>query len=89
MRHPLVSPVHSPHLAKMPPVYLCCGDQDALLPHTFSMAQALARVGVPVTVSVVQGADHEFLKVPGVVEGSAAEHARIAGWLHRQMPPAR
>ncbi|RZI65788.1 MAG: hypothetical protein EOP80_20065, partial [Variovorax sp.] len=33
IRHPLVSPVHSPHLAKMPPVYITCGDQDALLNH--------------------------------------------------------
>ncbi|MGV3570663.1 MAG: alpha/beta hydrolase [Ramlibacter sp.] len=86
IRHPLVSPVHNPHLAKMPPVYLTCGDQDALLGHTFSMAQALARVDVPVTVSVVEGADHEFLKVPAVVAGSGPEHARIVAWLHRQMP---
>jgi acetyl esterase len=88
-RHPLVSPVHSPHLAKLPPVYLTCGDEDALLQQTFRLAQALQLVDVPVTVSVVQGADHEFLKVPGAVEGSGPEHARICAWLHRQMPAPR
>lgn len=82
MRNPLVSPVYSAYLDKMPPVYLCCGDQDALLAQSFSMALALARVDVPVTVSVVAGADHEFLKVPGVVEGAGPEHARICAWLH-------
>jgi acetyl esterase/lipase len=84
-----VSPVHSPHLAKLPPVYLTCGDEDALLQQTFRLAQALQLVDVPVTVSVVQGADHEFLKVPGAVEGSGPEHARICAWLHRQMPAPR
>lgn len=89
MRHPLVSPVHSPHLATMPPVYLSCGDQDALLGQTFGMAQALARVDVPVTVSVVENADHEFLKVPEAVAGSGPERERIVAWLHRQMPAPR
>ena len=42
IRHPLVSPVHNPHLAKMPPTYLSCGDEDAFLSHTLTMAGALA-----------------------------------------------
>ncbi|TFZ02589.1 alpha/beta hydrolase [Ramlibacter henchirensis] len=89
IRLPLVSPVHNPHLGKMCPTYLSCGDQDALLSHTFSMAHALSLVDVPITVSVVQGADHEFLKIPGVVEGSGPERERIAAWLHKQMGTAR
>lgn len=88
LRHPLASPVHHPQLSKMPPTYLCCGDQDALLPHSLRMANELAKADVPVTVSVVAGADHEFLKVPDTVRGSGPEHARICSWLHERMAAA-
>lgn len=84
-RHPLVSPVHSPHIAKMPPVYLSCGDEDAFLSHTLAMANALTMVDVPTTVSVVAGADHEFLKIPDVVAGAGPERERIVEWLHSHL----
>lgn len=85
IRHPLVSPIHNPHLAKMPPVYLSCGDEDAFLSHTLAMANALTLVDVPTTVSVVEGADHEFLKIPHVIAQSEAERHRIVDWLHRRL----
>ncbi len=84
-RHPLVSPVHSPHLAKLPPVYLSCGDEDAFLSHTLAMANALTQADVPTTVSVVAGADHEFLKLPHIVEEAGPELQRIIGWLHKRL----
>jgi acetyl esterase/lipase len=71
LREPLVSPLHNPHLAKMPPAYLTCGAEDALLSHSLAMTQALTLVDVPTTLSVVAGADHEFLKIPHVVPASA------------------
>lgn len=84
IRWPLVSPVHNPHLSKMPPIYLSCGDEDAFLSHTLAMANALTLVDVPTTVSVVEGADHEFLKIPDVVEQAGPERERIIAWMHRR-----
>lgn len=85
IRHPLVSPVHSPHLAAMPPTYLSCGAEDAFLSHTFAMATALAQVDVPLTVSIVEGADHEFLKIPHVVPEAGPELDRLTRWLQRHL----
>lgn len=84
IRHPLVSPIHNPHLAKMPPVYLSCGDEDAFLSHTLAMANALTLADVPTTVSVVERADHEFLKIPEIVGEAGPERERIVRWMHRQ-----
>ena len=64
VRHPLVSPIHNPHIDKMPPTYLSVGAEDAFLSHSLAMTEALANVDVPVTLSVVEGADHEFHKIP-------------------------
>ncbi len=85
IRLPLVSPVHNPDLSKMPPVYLSCGDEDALLSHTLAMANALTLVDVPTTISVVEGADHEFLKIPNIVAEAGPERERIVNWLHRHL----
>jgi len=48
------------------------------------MANALTLVDVPTTVSVVEGADHEFLKIPDVVEQAGPERERIIAWMHRR-----
>ena len=85
IRHPLVSPIHSPHLAKMPPTYISCGDEDAFLSHSLAMTNALTLVDVPTTLSVVEGADHEFLKIPDRVEESGPERERIVRWLHKHL----
>jgi acetyl esterase len=85
IREPLVSPIENPHLAKMCPTYLCCGAEDAFLSHTLAMADALALRDVPVTVSVVEGADHEFLKIPHKVPGGPDEIARITKWMHAHL----
>lgn len=85
IRNPLISPVYSPHLSKMPPVYLSCGDEDAFLSHTFTMANALTLADVPTTVSIVEGADHEFLKIPNIVAEAGPERERIVNWLHRHL----
>jgi acetyl esterase len=80
-RNPLVSPIHAPNIAEFPPCYLCCGDQDALLPQSLAMASVLTRVGVPTTVSVVAGADHEFLLMADGMAAARKELERIFDWL--------
>ncbi|MCC6209780.1 MAG: alpha/beta hydrolase [Burkholderiales bacterium] len=85
LNNPLVSPLFSPDLAKLPPTYLTCGALDALLSHTLLMGGALARAGVPVVVSVLEGTDHEFLKIPEKVPGGMAEVQRMIDWLHRHL----
>ncbi|MBO2458185.1 alpha/beta hydrolase [Actinomadura violacea] len=85
LNDPLVSPIHSPHLADFPPCYLSCGSKDALLPQTLAMTQALADAEVPVTLSVVPGADHVFLNIATQVPGAQEELTRISDWLHRTL----
>jgi acetyl esterase len=80
--HPLVSPALSPNLSSFPPTYLCCGDRDSVLPQSLLMANALALAKVPTTVSVVAGADHEFLLVSDeALPGVSHEWERILYWL--------
>lgn len=83
LKDPLVSPIFHEALAEFPPTYLSIGDEDAFLPHSTEMAIALAGVDVPVTLSVVAGADHEFHKVPEFVLPAAEENDRMVTWLER------
>lgn len=82
LREPLVSPIENPHLSALPPVYLSCGSQDALLTHSLSMTKALVDADTDVTLSVLAGADHEFHKAPEFVPGAAEETGAIVDWLH-------
>lgn len=84
LRDPLVSPIEHPGIPELPPVYISCGAEDAFLSHSLRMTEKLANSDVPVTLSVVAGADHEFHKVPEFVEGAADENARIVEWLRAQ-----
>jgi acetyl esterase len=86
---PLVSPIRASTLGEFPPTYLCCGDEDPTLPQSLAMTGALATAGVPATLSVVAGADHEFLliderRLPVV----ARESQRILDWLDEQLRSA-
>lgn len=83
MNNPLVSPIRAP-LADFPPCYLTCGDEDGVLPQSLAMCEALTSVGVPTTLSVVEGADHVFLNIPHIIDGSATEITKITNWLHRK-----
>ncbi|GAA4225352.1 hypothetical protein GCM10022254_07100 [Actinomadura meridiana] len=85
LRDPLVSPALSPSLHVLPATYLSCGDEDALLGHSLAMTGRLADADVPVTLSVVPNADHEFLKIPERVEGARAENERIVTWLRERL----
>lgn len=85
LRDPLVSPIENPHLAALPPTYISCGAEDAFLSHSLRMTEKLALADVPVSLSVVEGADHEFHKVPEAVPGAAEENARIIDWLRRHV----
>jgi acetyl esterase len=85
LRDPLVSPALSPSLHVLPATYLSCGDEDALLGHSLAMTGRLADADVPVTLSVVPNADHEFLKIPERVEGARGENERIVHWLRERL----
>lgn len=80
-RDPRVSPAYSPNLGLFPPSYLNCGSVDALLPQTLSFTQQLADAGVHTTVSIVGGADHEYMLLPDVVPEGIAESERIVTWM--------
>lgn len=83
MRHPLVSPIENPHLDKLPPLYISVGCEDAFLSHSLRFTEKVADLDVPVTLSVVAGADHEFHKTPESVPNAQAENDRIVAWLHQ------
>jgi acetyl esterase len=88
--NPLVSPALAPNLDRFPPAYLCCGARDSVLPQSLVMADKLAHVGVPVTLSVVPEGDHEFLQLgEDVLPGVDAEWERIFVWLGRELAGAR
>jgi acetyl esterase/lipase len=82
-RDPRVSAAYAPNLDSFPPSYLNVGIEDSLLPQSLSFTQVLADHGVDATLSVVGGADHEFLLMPDVVPEASAEFDRTVDWLHR------
>jgi acetyl esterase len=79
-RDPLVSPFYA-NVSGFPPCYVSCGDEDSLLSQSFAMARKLHLANVPLTVSVVQGADHGFVYLEHVLPGAAPEVERILAWL--------
>jgi len=83
-RDPLVSPAYSAVLADFPPVYINCGDHDALVPQSLRFAKCLMDAGVPTTLSIVENADHEFLLIPEFVSGATGEFEHIIEWLRLQ-----
>lgn len=88
--NPLVSPALAPNLDRFPPTYLCCGAWDSVLPQSLLMTQALAKAGVPVTLSVVPEGDHEFLQLSEELSpGVDAEWDRIFSWLERELAGTR
>jgi acetyl esterase len=82
-RDVLVSPIHATNLARFPPCYVACGDQDYLLPQSLAMAGALAAAKVPTTVSVVEGVSHTFAQLDLQLPAAAEEVARELHWLAR------
>jgi acetyl esterase len=83
----LVSPARTARLDGFPPTYLTCGDEDSLLGQTLGMAQALARAGVPTTLSVVQGADHTFVYLDEALPEAGRERERMLAWLASVLLP--
>lgn len=79
-RDPLVSPFYA-DLSAFPPCYVSCGDEDSLLSQSLAMARKLHLANVPLTVSVVQGADHGFVYLEHVLPGATPEVERILDWL--------
>jgi acetyl esterase len=80
LRDPLASPLFADRLDRFPPTYLSCGIEDSLLGHTLELAKALAREGVPATVSVVEGLDHSFVKLADSAP-ALRELERVRDWL--------
>lgn len=83
---PMASPYFAANLDHFPPSYLSCGTEDGLLPQTLRMTGKLAEAGVPVTTSVIPGADHEFLLYDLDRPGIAAEWERCLAWLTEHAP---
>jgi acetyl esterase len=79
-RDPLVSPFYA-DVSAFPRCYVSCGDQDSLLSQSFSMARKLHLANVPLTVSVVEGADHGFVYLEHVLPSATPEVERILGWM--------
>lgn len=84
-RNPLVSPIYTPNLAKFPPTYLSCGDQDALLGQSLVMTRALTQANVPTTLSVVAGLNHAFTSLEHVLPEVTPEFERIFAWLRKHV----
>jgi acetyl esterase len=85
LREPLASPVYSESLSSLPPCYLNCGSQDSLLGHTLSLGDRLAASHVPVTLSVIAGADHGMLKAADSLPLAAEEIDHMFEWVTRQL----
>jgi acetyl esterase len=79
-REPLVSPYYA-DVSGFPPCYVSCGDEDSLLSQSLAMARKLHLANVPLTVSVVQGADHGFVYLEHILAGATPEVERILDWL--------
>lgn len=77
---PLVSPGGA-DLSRWPATYVSCGSADTLLDQSLAFVGALARAGVPVTGSVVEGAPHGFAQFDTYLPAAAAELDRVGTWL--------
>jgi acetyl esterase/lipase len=85
---PMVSPYYAGNLSTFPPVYMNAGNEDAVLPQTFSMAAKLIDEGVPTTVSILPELDHEFFLLPNPTPAIDAEWARMLAWLRERADAA-
>jgi acetyl esterase len=81
-RDPLVSPVYA-DLRRFPAMYLSCGAEDSFVGQTFAFGKALVMANVPVTVSIIQEADHAFQQLDHLIPSAADEMQRIFTWLRR------
>ena len=79
---PLVSPALA-DVSGFPPTYVTCGAEDSFLGQSLSLAKALALANVPLTLSVVQGADHAFAQLDHLLPQAAEELQRVFTWLRR------
>jgi acetyl esterase len=83
----LVSPARSSRLDRFPPTYVSCGSVDAALPQSLLMTEMLAEAGVPVSLSIVAGGDHECQLLMDAQPEIADEWERVYMWLddaHRE-----
>jgi acetyl esterase/lipase len=86
LRNPLVSPVFSPTFKNFPAVYMSCGIEDSMLGHTLELVKVLAAADVAATLSVVDGLDHNFVKLAGTNQAAAQELERMHRWLFERVP---
>lgn len=81
-RDPLVSPVLA-DVSHFPQTFLTCGSEDSFLGQTLSFGKALAMANVPLTLSLLQGADHSFAVMEHLLPQAAEEMERVFTWLRR------
>lgn len=81
-RDPLVSPALA-DVSGFPPTFVTCGAEDSFLGQSLSMGKALAMANVPVTLSLLQGADHSFAFMEHLLPQAHEEMERVFTWLRR------
>ncbi len=80
--NPLVSPALA-DLSGFPPTYVTCGAEDSFFGQSLSFGKALALANVPLTLTLVQGADHSFAQIDHLIPSAAEEMQRVFTWLRR------
>jgi acetyl esterase len=85
---PMASPYFAPNLGSFPPVYINSGNEDAVLPQAFSMAEKLIEHGVSTTVSILPGCDHEYFLAYPSTPAIQAEWERLLSWLDERAQAA-
>jgi acetyl esterase len=84
----LFAPLRAPDLAGLPPTVIAIAGHDPLYDEGAAYAQALAAVGVPVTLLDYPGLVHGFLRFTGSSPGAAAAAREIAGAAARLAGPS-
>jgi acetyl esterase len=80
---PRVSPIKAV-TAGMPPLYILCGDDDALLPESHAMAQACKNAGVLHEVDIVPQMPHGFIQI-WMLSAAGAAQTRMYDFMRRHI----
>jgi acetyl esterase len=82
---PRASPLLAANLSVMPPTFILTAENDVLRDEGEGYAEALARVGVDVTVKRYAGQIHGFVSLVGLFDGGAEALNDIADFLSGAM----
>jgi acetyl esterase len=82
------SPLHAPSVDDVAPMALLLAECDPLVDEGLAYADRLRAAGVPVTLELVQGVTHEFIKFPRVLPQAVAARAWLASQLRAALKVA-